>query len=134
MITRSPSRRRSRDTGPDMETVMLVLNRDGYRCIRDGVPIEGDRGIDWVLHHRRARAMGGSRRPDTNSPVNLLSLCAPCHGFVESYRAEAYVKGWLVHTHHDPARVPVLVDHGSRWVYLDVAGSCSDNPPVECEQ
>lgn len=121
-----------RSTGPDRATVMLVLNRDGYRCIRCSVPIEGERGSDWSLQHRRPRGLGGTRRLDANSPSNLISLCGSattgCHGHVESYRAEAYTAGWLVSIHADPANVPVLVDHGSRWVYLDSEGSYADQP------
>jgi hypothetical protein len=111
-----------------METVMLVLHRDGYRCVRCSAPIEGPRGEDWSAHHRKPRGRGGD-----NSPSNIVALCGSgttgCHGFVESYRAEAYVKGWLVHTHHDPVRVPVLVDRESRWVHLTVDGQYCDNPP-----
>lgn len=119
-----------RNTGPDRDTVMLVLDRDGYRCVRDGVPIEGERGTDWVLHHRRPRAMGGTRREDVNSPANLLSLCAPCHAFVESFRSAALSRGWIVLQHEDPAAVAVLVAHGSRWAYLGHDGAYHDSPVV----
>lgn len=120
-------------TGPDLETVMTVLDRDGYRCVRCGVPIQGERGRDWSMQHRRPRGMGGTDRGDANSPANLVALCGSgttgCHGHVESRRAEAYVHGWLVSLHVDPANVPVLVDHGSRWVYLTDSGEYVDNPP-----
>jgi len=103
---------------------MAVLDRDGYRCVRCSAPIVGDRGDTWVLHHRRPRGMGGTTRADANSPANLLSLCAGCHGYVESERYESYTQGWLVHMHHDPAAVPVLHDMDG-WVLLDDdGGSC----------
>lgn len=124
-------KQRHRDTGPDLKTVLDVLARDGHACVRDGVPIRGDRGRDWVLHHRRPRAMGGSRDSVTNSPVNLLSLCAACHLHVESHRAEALEFGWLVPQAGDPARIAVLVGHGSRWRYLDHEGAYWDGPPLE---
>ena len=110
-----------RNTGPDMDTVMAVLHRDGYRCIRDGVPIQGERGLDWVLHHRRPRAMGGTRRADANSPANLVSLCAPCHGHIESHREEATARGFNVPQGVDPRYVPInLATYG--WVLLDDEG------------
>ena len=126
-MLRNPTKRK-KDTGPDWDTVMAVLARDGFRCVRDGAPIQGERGVHWVVHHRRPRQMGGTRRADANSPANLLSLCSRCHEFVESERAEAYVNGWLVHTHHDPAKVPCLVEHGSRWVHLTDDGRYADGP------
>lgn len=124
-------RTRPRDTGPTRETVLDVLNRDGCACIRCGRQTVGTRGVDWVIHHRRPRAMGGSHRPDTNEPQNLVGLCTACHEFVESHRADALNMGWLVPQHLDPATVAVLVAHESRWVYLTASAEYSDNPPVE---
>ena len=123
-----------RSTGPDLETVMAVLHRDGYRCVRCDRPIVGERGVDWSCHHRTPRGMGGSKRPEVNSPAALLSLCGSgttgCHGYVESHRAEALTNGWLVSRYSDPAAVAVLVDRGSRWVYLTESGY-ADDPPEE---
>lgn len=121
-------------SGPNRATVMAVLDRDGYRCVRCGAPIEGERGRDWSLQHRRPRGMGGTRRTDANSPANLIALCGSavtgCHGHVESHRAEAVTNGWLVPQCFTPATSPVLVDHGSRWVYLTDDGQYEDHP--EC--
>lgn len=117
-----------RYTGPDLGTVLKVLDRDGHACVRDGAAIRGDRGKDWVIHHRRPRGIGGSRREDTNLPSNLLSLCAPCHDYIESHRAEALENGWLLHQGVDPPSVAVLVAHGSRWVYLNDEAEYADNP------
>jgi len=74
--------------------------------------------------------MGGTRRADANHPCNLLTLCVPCHLYVESHRAESYANGWLVSQALDPATVAVLVDRESRWVYLTESGYV-DNPPEE---
>ena len=129
-MKRSPIRYRYRyrDTGPDRETVMQVLVRDGYRCVRDGVPAQGERGVQWSIQHRLPRSGGGD-----NSPENLIVLCGSgttgCHGHVESHRTEAYVNGWLVRRGFDPLLQPVLVDHQSRWVYLTADGRYSDDPP-----
>lgn len=121
-------------SGPALETVMAVLDRDGYRCVRCGQPIQGERGRDWSMQHRRPRGMGGTKRFDANSPVNLIPLCGSattlCHGHVESYRAEAYTNGWLVSIHANPAEVACLVAQQSRWVYLTEDGQYEDHP--EC--
>lgn len=116
--------------GPDLAAVMAVLQRDGYRCCRCSAPINGDRGVHWVLHHRRPRAMGGTRRAESNQPQNLLALCTGCHVHVESHRSESLAKGWLVLQREDPATVAVLVEHGSRWVYLTEDGTYADDPVV----
>lgn len=116
-------------TGPDWDTVMTVLTRDGFRCALCRAPIRGDRGYEWVIHHRRPRAMGGTHREDANSPANLLALDRLCHMRVESQRAEALKYGWLVPQSADPALVAVLIDQQSRWVLLTASGGYSDNPP-----
>jgi hypothetical protein len=132
-VKRSPIRSRYRDTGPDRETVMQVLVRDGYRCVRDGVPAQGARGVQWSVQHRLPRSGGGG-----NGCENLIVLCGSgttgCHGHVESHRSEAYDNGWLVRRGFDPLQEPVLVDHQSRWVYLDADGGMTDALPevVDC--
>lgn len=40
------------------------------------------------VHHRYRRGMGGSKDPEINSPVNLLSLCMFHHAEAESRRSE----------------------------------------------
>jgi hypothetical protein len=128
-LKRTPMRSRQNDTGPDFETVMAVLDRDGFRCVRDGKPAQGQRGWDWSVQHRLPRSGGGGNGLD-----NLIILCGSgttgCHGHVESHRTEAYDNGWLVRRGFDPATKPVLVDHQSRWVYLTPSGEYADNPPV----
>ena len=62
-------------------------------------------------------------------PSNLLHVCAACHRYVESHRAEALIAGWLVSQWSDPAKAAVLIERGSRYVYLTVDGRYSDDPP-----
>jgi hypothetical protein len=109
--------------------VEAVLERAGYACEIDGGMLGDVRGRDWVIHHRRPRQQGGSRRPDTNLPSNLLLVCPAHHEEIESRRAEAYAVGWLLPQNADPAAVAVLVQR-SRFVYLTADGRYSDDPEV----
>lgn len=88
-------------TGPDQDTVDMVLERANHCCERCG------RARPEQIHHRKPRGAGGSRDPAINSPSNLLALCSQCHVEVESDRTKAYEQGWLVHRENDPAVVPV---------------------------
>lgn len=120
---------RRRPTGPTLETTQLVMARAGGLCEICSEVLIGHRGDEWHIHHRRPRRMGGSRRPDTNSPVNLLVLCRACHDEIESRRADALAHGWLLHDQDDPATAAVLLHRGSAWKYLTADGRLSDLPP-----
>ena len=102
-----------RNTGPTKDVVELVLERDGYTCVRCGHPITGERGVGWSLQHRIPRGMGGSKDERLNLPANLIVLdgsgTTGCHGDVESNRAAARAFGYLVWRSLDPAEVPVTV-------------------------
>lgn len=127
-IQRSPKRSRVRSTGPSAEVVDLVLERAQYSCELDGAATGDRRGVDYHVHHRRPRRMGGSQLPDTNLPQNLMILCGPCHEMVESERTAAYGGGWLVRQNADPAGVPVLIL--ARSVFLTSDGRYADLPEV----
>ena len=130
------SRRRS--TGPDDDTVITVLMRSmrdrHTSCEVCGVTINGERGVHWSVHHRVPRGMGGTTSAAVNAVPSLLVVCGSattgCHQRIESRRAEARVNGWLVARGLDPETTPVLIDNGSRWVYLGSNGKYHDNPPV----
>ena|SRR5215510_10732169 len=120
-------------TGPSREVVEAVLDRANWCCERCSTPISGMRGVFWSVHHRRPRALGGTRWAGVNLPSNLLVLCGSatspgCHQEVESHRADALYAGWLVASGLDPARVAVLVHRASRWVYLTDTGYADDPP------
>lgn len=117
----------------------VVLARSGNCCERCGTRLRGDPGVDYSVHHRRPRGMGGSKRPSVTSAVNLVALCGSgttgCHGQIESDRETAYESGWLVRQGADPALIPVpifgrpgltyLTDDGG---YRDFAASPQDDP------
>lgn len=72
------------------------------------------------IHHRRARGMGSTKRPETNSASNALAVCLDCHAMAESKRQLSLTNGWLVRQNHTPAETPVLRYSG--WVLLDDLG------------
>lgn len=101
---------RPRDTGPTKAVKDELAGRAGGCCEVCGRHLTGD----WSRHHRRPRANGGTRRPETNYLSNLLLICGTattpggCHLAIESNRTWAYDQGFLVRQHHDPATTPVL--------------------------
>lgn len=111
-------------SGPDKSTVAAVLERAGYCCESCGKPVGDQRGIDFSIHHRKARGMGGSRF-GANLASNLLVLCGSgttgCHGYVESHRSEAMACGWLVSRYQDPSAVPAQI--GDRVALLTNSGA-----------
>jgi hypothetical protein len=117
------------DTGPTQEVRQLVQFRFGNRCARCG-------GFGATIQHRKPRGMGGSSDPAINYPSNLLWVCGDgttgCHGYMESFRFEAYTMGWLVADGMDPAKVPVVLWDGRR-VVLDVYGGHEPAPTEEVE-
>lgn len=124
----TPLKSRAKPTGPAQEVVEAVLERSYFSCEVCNTALGPIRGRDFHIHHRRPRAAGGSCRPDTNLPSNLLVLCPDDHAQIESRRAEALDAGWLVPQSGDPAEVAVLI-HRERWVYLGVSGTYELHPP-----
>lgn len=52
--------------------------------------------------------MGGTRVSVVNSAANLVSLCLPCHMWVESHRSCGVAEGLLVNQNLDPSAVPLV--------------------------
>lgn len=118
-----------RDTNPSAKVVVLVFQRDEGCCFRCGMSVRfADRGVGWSTQHRRAKGMGGSRRPDTNQPQNLIVLCGSatspggCHLRVESRLPEDEGMGWSIKQVQDPQRMPVAHwRNGLVWLAEDCA-------------
>lgn len=81
-------------------TVAIIWTRDQGRCAWCGLPIIGDRGINWSVHHREPRGMGGTSSGYVGRASNGVLLhgtgTESCHGYIESHRDEADEKGFLV--------------------------------------
>lgn len=56
--------------------------------------------------------MGGTRRADTNSACNLITLCLGCHANIESRREWALQEGLLVRQHQDPSQIAIQTKYG----------------------
>lgn len=123
--TFKPSRKaskakRPKATGPDRNTVEVVLERDHWSCVVCGEPLHGDRGINWSIHHRVRRSQGVD-----NLPSNLIAVCghgtAGCHSNIHAAPAKAREAGWLLRSTDIPAEVPMAhSQHG--WVRLAADG------------
>lgn len=127
-LRRTPMKTKRSSTGPAQDVVDAVYERAGHSCELCAAAVGPARGLDHHLHHRRPRAAGGTKRLDTNLPSNLLLLCPPCHGEIESHRADALAAGWLVLQAGDPAETAVLI-HRDRWFYLTDDGDYAAHPP-----
>ena len=103
-------------TGFSPKTRQIVLGRADNLCeiCCRGGPLQ--------CHHRRARGMGSSKDPLTNTPANALAICPADHAWVESHRTEALENGWLVRQGKNPEHVPVLYRR-THFVILSADGS-----------
>lgn len=103
----------STKTGPDQRIRQLVMERDGFQCVKCGNPVSGEPSVGYSIQHRIPRGMGGSRDPRLNLPSNLILLCGSgttgCHGEVESKRLEAREHGFALWRSQNPADEPVTV-------------------------
>jgi 5-methylcytosine-specific restriction protein A len=104
----------SRNTGPTPAERDVIYGRDSFRCV-----ICGTADGPFAVHHRRPRGMGGTVRPGTNRPSNLVLLCdfGGCHDTgAETFRTQSYLNGWLVRQNQDPSSVPFY--YRNQWVLL----------------
>ena len=115
-MKRTPMKSRYRNTGPRPEVVERCLERAQYSCEPCGALTGDVRGVDWSVHHRLPRRMGGTKRAVVNAPSALLIVCGSgttgCHGRIESYREAAYERGLILRAHEDPLVVPVRLAIG----------------------
>lgn len=118
-------------SGPSKGTLALVWSRARFACERCGVPLPP--GAWTSVHHRRAKGMGGDRRPGTHEPANLVLLCGSgttgCHGHVHANPAEGRDEGFIVSRWAEPAEVGFLSPRG--WLLIDNAGGARQWLPEE---
>lgn len=108
-------------TGPSPAVRAMVLERDGYRCLRCNMDCNITGG---EIHHRCPRRMGGSKHPLINSPANLVLLCPACHLWVERNRTAAAISGWLLS--NADAAVVMAVYPMRGWPWLLTTGGTRD--------
>lgn len=101
-------------TGPTAAVLKIVKERDGGKCLRCGRPSTN-------TQHRIGRGMGGSRRPEVNSPAALASICGSgatgCHGYITQHPTEAYATGWAIRRSSTtpPSQIPLVDIAGRSW-------------------
>lgn len=113
-----------KSTGFPADVVELILCRSGGNC---EILATGCQLLAAEIHHRRARGMGGTNRPETNAASNGLAVCRRCHIRVESQRHWAFENGFAVRQCDDPRWVPVwwrchTDGYGKELVFLDETG------------
>jgi hypothetical protein len=79
--------------------------------------------------------MGGDRRPETHAAGNLVLLhgsgTTGCHEQVESRRAEAQERGFLIPKGATARPELWAIEHAVHgWTYLRDDGTTSTDPPV----
>lgn len=98
-----------------------VIERDEMKCQCCGAHVGG---IQYSLHHRLPRRMGGRKGAAAErsySMANLVTVCGSatspdgCHYRIESDRFQAYDDGWLLRENQDAATEAVLTYRG--WAY-----------------
>lgn len=108
-------------------TVAAIVRRDGNCCALCGLPLSGERGFDWSVHHRCPRGAGGTSVGWVGSAANGLLLhghgTAGCHGVVEANRARAGHDGFLLSRLGRATALVIPVRHAVHgWVVLDAEG------------
>jgi len=105
-----------RRTGPSLKVRQLVIDRIDRKCLRCY-------SYGQVIHHRRPRKRGGSKRPEINYPENLAWICNACHLWIETNRTESYNAGWLVKEGlEDPAEIALVDMYGRHFWLLEDGG------------
>lgn len=99
---------------PTAAVCAAVDSRARYCCERCGREVDGG-----SRHHRKLRRFGD------HSVANLVLLCGSgttgCHGHVHANPKQSYLDGWLVHSWHEPAAVPIVTIFGTNHM-LDLEG------------
>lgn len=96
----------------------VIHRRADWWCERCGVV----RGTE--AHHRRTRAMGGTKRGSTNVASNAGWLCEWCHRWITGHPDIGRQEGWVVRQKDDPATIPVR--YRGTWVLLDDLGNMKE--------
>jgi hypothetical protein len=115
---------------------LLFTTRAKGMCEVSGQPLDFE---TFDLHHRRNKGMGGTSRPDTDLPSNLLAVDPVVHNggprSVHGRRVFSQAQGWLISKENifKPVSVPVFVATGpglGRWALLDDQGGRAYLGPV----
>jgi len=98
------------------EVQELIKDRSQGKC-----EMCGSKVLQYQIHHRRPRGMGGSKVSVVGSAANGVLLHPKCHTHIELNRNEARDNGWLVQQSFDPTVVPFKRFNG--WVTFSEDGT-----------
>lgn len=101
----------TRPKGFSDATVALIVERDRGLCAWCGKAVQGERGRDWSIHHRRPRASGGTSLDWVNGAANGVTLHQTCHEDVESHRTRALALGFLIRANGRATAVDLPIEH-----------------------
>lgn len=88
---------------------------------KDKCEVCGSLALYHQVHHRRPRGMGGTKDAVAGCAANGVWVHPHCHAMIESNRADALEKGWLVSQSQDPRKVPFKKHDG--WAVLHEDGT-----------
>lgn len=93
------------------EARAAIYEAGDHRCVGCGRP-------DITAQHRRARGMGGNRRPEISLPSNGVPLCGDgvrgCHGWTERHPTFGALLGWRLTSGQDQLVEPFWTRFGWR--------------------
>jgi hypothetical protein len=98
-IKRKKAMRRSGVSSGFSERVRLTVRIRS----RDECEVQSTKCVERAAHYHHRKL----RRHGDHSSANCLHVCAPCHTHIHSVGESAYLMGWLVRAHEDPAEIPV---------------------------
>ena len=112
--------RRSTTFPPEVRD-LIVARAGGHYC-EVGTEVCTYQAVE--IQHRRARGMGGTRKPDTDSPANGLMVCRACHDVIERRPATSLRNGWRLRQTTDgrptvPSEVAVVWRGRRVWLHDD---------------
>ena len=121
-------RRKAAPAKPTPQVRHDVIARDKSQCQWCGRVVDTSAGW-YSLQHRRARGMGGTSRPESNTAANLVLVhgtgTTGCHGDIERHPLTASAAGFRIQQHDKPYSLPVFGWAGFRrvwWVFDDDGG------------
>lgn len=105
------------------DVIDTVMERAGGRC---EARLPGCTVVPVDMQHRRARGMGGSRRPHTQCACNALAVCRSYHTRIERRGTDGndlFFGYWISLHETEPWTVPAWDPDLAEWMWLHCDGT-----------